>query len=170
MRKRKMTNVICYNCGVEFEKPDSEAKRNIEVGRRNFCSRSCVGKTMIANISGENKSKFIPTRTGDKYSGFREFIRRVKNRNHNYDIDLEYLMELWNKQEGKCIYTGIQMILPHGVKRGTPFTASLDRIDSSIGYVKGNVQFTLTAINYMKNDMTHTQALELINLIKNTQL
>ncbi len=166
MQKRKLTKVICCNCGTEFEKPDSEAKRNIELGRRNFCSRSCVGKTMIANISGENKSTFIPTRTGDQYSGFREFIRRVKNRNHEYDIDLDYLLELWNKQEGKCIYTGIQMVLPHGVKRGTAFTASLDRIDSSIGYMKGNVQFTLTAINYMKNDMTHEQTVELINLIK----
>ena len=73
MLKRKMIKVICYNCGINFEKPDSEAKRNIEKGRRNFCSRSCVGKTMIANINGENKSKFIPTRTKDKYSGFRKY-------------------------------------------------------------------------------------------------
>ena len=161
-----MIKVICYNCGINFEKPDSEAKRNIEKGRRNFCSRSCVGKTMIANINGENKSKFIPTRTKDKYSGFREFIRRVKNRNHNYDINLDYLIEIWKKQEGKCIYTGIQMNLPDGVKKGTPLTASLDRIDSSLGYLKGNVQFTILCINYMKNNLTHTQMLQLIDLIK----
>lgn len=169
MRKRKLTKVICYNCGVEFEKPDSEAKRNAQTGRRNFCSRSCVGKTMIDNVSGDKRYTVPPTRTKDQYSAFREFLRRVKNRNHNYDVDITYLYDLWNNQEGKCVYTGISMSLPDG-KRGTMFTASLDRIDSSLGYVKGNVQFILTAINYMKNDMTHEQTLELINLIKNTQL
>jgi hypothetical protein len=166
MQKRKLTKVICDNCGIEFEKADSEAKRNMQKNRRNFCSRHCVGKTMIANISEEKRNKVIPIRTKDKYSGFREFIRRVKNRNHEHDIDLDYLVDLWNKQNGKCIYTNIDMILPHGVKRGTSFTASLDRIDSSMGYMKGNVQFTLTAINYMKNDMTHEQTIDLINLIK----
>ncbi len=165
MRKRKMTKVICYNCGTEFEKPDSEAKRNAEVGRRNFCSRSCVGKTMIGNVSGDKRYTIPPTRTKDQYSAFREFIRRVKNRHHDYDIDIEYLYELWNAQEGKCVYTGIPMVLPNG-KPGNMLTASLDRINSSLGYVKGNVQFILTPINYMKNTMTHEQTIELINLIK----
>ena len=58
------------------------------------------------------------------------------------------------------------MNLPDGVKKGTPLTASLDRIDSSLGYLKGNVQFTILCINYMKNNLTHTQMLQLIDLIK----
>ena len=32
--------------------------------------------------------------------------------------------------------------------------ASLDRIDSSKGYVKGNVQFIVAPINYMKNTLS----------------
>lgn len=165
-----MTKVICNNCHKEFEKPDSEAKRNIEKGRRNYCSRSCLGKENLSNIPIEKRCTIPPIRTKDQYSGFREFTRRVKARNHDYDIDLEYLLQLWNKQSGRCAYTGISMLLPEGKKRGEMLTASLDRIDSSIGYMKGNVQFTLTAINYMKNDMTHQQTIELINLIKNNDL
>lgn len=34
------------------------------------------------------------------------------------------------------------------------YRASLDRIDSSKGYIKGNVQFVATPINYLKGTMS----------------
>ena len=46
------------------------------------------------------------------------------------------------------------------------FTASLDRIDSSKDYIKGNIQFISLAMNYMKAQMSHEQTLELITTIK----
>ena len=45
------------------------------------------------------------------------------------------------------------------------YTASLDRIDSSKGYVIGNVQFISTALNYMKNNMSHNDTIKLCNII-----
>lgn len=45
------------------------------------------------------------------------------------------------------------------------YTASLDRIDSSKGYEIGNVQFISTAINYMKNTMSHEDTLKLCKII-----
>ena len=44
--------------------------------------------------------------------------------------------------------------------------ASLDRIDSSKGYTKDNVEFVSTSINYMKNSMSKEDTLELIQIIK----
>ena len=38
-------------------------------------------------------------------------------------------------------------------------TASLDRIDSSKGYIKGNVQWVHKNINYMKQEMTNEEFL-----------
>lgn len=45
------------------------------------------------------------------------------------------------------------------------YTASLDRIDSSKGYEIGNIQFISTAINYMKNTMSHEDTLKLCKII-----
>lgn len=41
-----------------------------------------------------------------------------------------------------------------------PKRASLDRIDSSKGYIKGNVQFVCHMANVAKNDYTYEQMIE----------
>ena len=43
--------------------------------------------------------------------------------------------------------------------------ASLDRIDSSKGYIKGNIQFISTPINYMKSTMTDSEVKSFLKLI-----
>ena len=79
---------------------------------------------------------------------------------------MEDVRELWEQQHGICVYTGIQMQLPiseHESRvRGekTPTQASLDRIDSSKGYVKGNVEFVCLAVNYAKNGFSKDQMLQ----------
>jgi len=65
-------------------------------------------------------------------------------------------MNLFIKQNKKCALTGLD--IKFGVRNdkitGTyeETTASLDRIDSSKGYVKGNIQWVHKDINIMKND------------------
>ena len=39
---------------------------------------------------------------------------------------------------------------------------SVDRINSSKGYVKDNIQFISIAMNHLKNNMTHEQMIEIL--------
>ena len=57
--------------------------------------------------------------------------------------------------------------IPIQLKKGRhlPNTASLDRIDNSKGYIKGNIRWVSRSINYMKNDMSDDMVNELIDLI-----
>ena len=79
------------------------------------------------------------------------------------------LKQQWEKQKGKCIYSGIDLELSkHNKIVKNPITsASLDRIDSSKGYIKGNIQFVSRSINYMKGEMNHKETIHLCKLIAN---
>lgn len=52
------------------------------------------------------------------------------------------------------------------IKAETPYQASLDRIDSSRGYVKGNVEFVCLAVNFAKSTFSKEQMLEFFTPLK----
>jgi hypothetical protein len=171
--KRKLVEIECDYCGNIHTKPESEYNRNKIKGRKNYCSRSCCGKVTIKqNIPKESivweHLKGINRR--DKYTGFREHIRRIHNRHKKIELTLDDLLEQWNKQNGKCIYSGVTLTNPISTRNyyNNPIcTASLDRVDSSKGYTKDNIQFISYSMNYMKNNMTHEQTIDLCKIICN---
>ena len=57
-------------------------------------------------------------------------------RNLDFDLDVTYIKELLEKQQNKCIYSGVEFGDNFQDKLTYP---TLDRIDSSKGYIKGNV-------------------------------
>jgi hypothetical protein len=80
---------------------------------------------------------------------------RAKNKNIDFNLDGNYLWRLFLKQKRKCILSGLDLIFPKawGPKSKTDITASLDRINSKLGYIKGNVQWVHKTINTMKMNM-----------------
>lgn len=166
-QKRKLVTVTCDYCRESFSKPESEYKRNIKLGRRNFCSRSCCGKYIAslnkpltqAQIGSRNSIRNYSSNRNDEYTPFREILRTVRNRCKEFNLDLPYLVELWNSQNGICPYTRLKLVLPTwNTNPDIRYRASLDRIDSSKGYIKGNVQFVATPINYLKGTMSDETA------------
>jgi len=172
MDNRKKTLIICSNpnCGKEFLRANSDIKRSIKFNRLSYCSNVCHG-----TINYDHLEKYYGTSNPgntsktDEYTGIREFIRRIKmhnisaRRKKECNIDIIYLLELWNKNH-VCPYTGIELTKPFYRKKTDKRTcASLDRIDSNKGYIKGNVQFVSLMANYAKNNMSHD---DMINFCK----
>ncbi len=169
--KRKQVKVICSNCGVEFERDASEVKRNSEKNGNNYCSRRCCGIKNEKNIKNR-----IGGSERDEFSKFRRHIDIIKKREkkssrfNDTDIDLPYLSYIWETQNGICPYSGVVLIPKYyGDKSRIEYwrLSSLDRINSSIGYIKGNVQFVSAAINNMKNLLSHKDTVELCKIIHN---
>lgn len=67
-------------------------------------------------------------------------------------ITKKYAWNLFLEQDRKCALTGFPLIFSM-LNQGER-TASLDRIDSSKGYIKGNVQWVHKDVNRMKNVFT----------------
>ncbi len=75
------------------------------------------------------------------------------NRGIEVTVTQEYCWDLFLKQDRKCAYSGVELFFSTDwVNRYVDRTASLDRIDSSKGYVQGNVQWIHKDINWMKTD------------------
>lgn len=75
-----------------------------------------------------------------------------------FDIDIGYLLWVYEGQSGLCAVSGVKMT--HIAGSGRVLTnISIDRIDSTKGYLRGNVQFVCDIVNRMKSDMSQAELL-----------
>lgn len=86
----------------------------------------------------------------------------AKRRKIIFSITLKYLNSLFKKQDGKCALSGLDLTFKD---KDIEKTASIDRIDSSRGYVKGNVQWVHKHVNFMKHQLNQDRFIELCKLI-----
>lgn len=71
-----------------------------------------------------------------------------------FDITIEYAWEIFLKQERKCALTGIPLEFEIDLDTIEIGTASLDRINSDLGYICGNIQWVHKRMNSMKLELT----------------
>ena len=83
------------------------------------------------------------------------------------DIDIDFIWNLFLKQDRKCALTGILLTLPKTNNKihMKESTASLDRIDSKRGYEKDNVQWVHKDVNRMKNIYTQDYFVYICKLV-----
>lgn len=129
--------------------------------------KNIYGPRTGTDIARSPYSKCCPKRGMEKsnYLGFHEitgeYIAKVKASARSckipYEVSAEYLWNVWIEQGRRCVYTG--RALAQGVD------ASLDRIDSSKGYVVGNVQWLHKNVNKIKWEMTEDDFLAICHEI-----
>lgn len=95
----------------------------------------------------------------------KQYLSRLKWRQKEIDITLDDLIDIWKAQKGSCAYSGVKLKLVFRDADWNTSTASIDRIDSSKGYIKGNIQWVHKRINTMKNDMIEEEFIEWCRLV-----
>jgi len=93
---------------------------------------------------------------------------RAKEEALQFDLDAEWLVEIWARQDGRCYYTNDLLDLSATTEKGShPHLnfPSLDRRIPAEGYVKENVVWTSYGVNRMKNNLTDTQFIELCKTV-----
>lgn len=180
---KAIIELTCEECQSPFVKKKAEYVRTAKRGYRQFCSRKCGdaykkknGKEFVGHLDVWVKSdanlEHVNKIRGINADPFREFLRRARQRHQannakTLDLTLEQLKEVWHNQNGLCPYTGWALELPKHHCRKTQRTASLDRIDSSKGYIVGNIQFVSVMANFAKSDFDNTVMQEFCRAIKN---
>jgi hypothetical protein len=112
------------------------------------------------NVKGRFKAKCVGDLSASYYSSFK-YSRQTKGIDFSDDLSMGHLWYLYEQQKGRCALSGIPIALnPQWSQQnnGKPTkivqTASIDRIDSSKGYIIGNVQWVHKDINYMKGGLS----------------
>ena len=85
--------------------------------------------------------------------------KSAEKRNYEFSVSIKYLWDLFQEQKQICAITGDY--IPN-IKE-----ASLDRIDSSKGYIEGNVQWVTQQANLSKHIMTMKQLYEFCRKVLN---
>lgn len=165
LKNRKWSKTIeltCYRCNKIFLKLKKEYVSQIKrkgIKTKFYCGQECGNKHKI-----------------DEFTPFRPYLilakKNAKDKNLGFDLDALYLKELWNKQKQKCVYSGLEMNLypSRGEKLYEPKVASLDRIDSKLGYIKGNVQYVCLFMNYAKMAFSDNEIKSLVKEIQSVKL
>ena len=154
-----MNTKICTNC--KTEQPITEFYYNSNKKQYEWHCKTC-GKVRSREWRKNNperaKSSCISSRLKLKRENppayrilklMASMRSRYSNKEVVKDITSHDLMELYNKQNGKCYYTGIQMKLLSDTERDL-FLMSIDRTDSSKGYTNDNVVLCCWGINVLK--------------------
>ena len=135
----------CFRCKTSHEDTFFFKSTNTVDGLHSWCKECCRknGALSLAKLNSK-----IETRA-------KIFLRNAKNsakkRNQEFSLEINDIVDFWNKQNKICAYSGLEMTLEAGKLQ----TVSIERIDSKIGYTKDNTILVCQAINRMKSDFAY---------------
>jgi len=90
-------------------------------------------------------------------------LRRIsRKKGIAFDLDLDYLEDLWRSQNGRCAISKISM--EH--KRNDLAGVRIDAIEGEKGFLKSNTQLVCDGIKRMKRDMNNDEVKRFVEEIR----
>jgi hypothetical protein len=166
---------------IEFSYYNKNKKRNIwlcrcECGNEKKiredtltggASKSCGCVNRHCNINNRRWKGF-----GEISATFWNKVRRgAERRKIEFSLKIEDMWDLFLEQKKKCALSDVELSFSKRIK-DYDGNASIDRIDSSKGYIKGNVQWVDKKVNFMKITLSQENFIAICKLvaIKNNPL
>ena len=140
----------CPSCGKE----QSYLRRNyaIESLRLGKICKACSNKKTDNCNRGWHR--------GVRISWLNRFRIGAELRRLEWKLTLDDIADLMEEQNNRCALTGLSIEFPEvGHPQNAP--ASIDRIDSSKGYVRDNIQLVVKRINMMKQQYSQDEVIDM---------
>lgn len=145
----------CFKC-KSFKPTDEFSKnRSSKDGFSKLC-KVCYSNYDSVKNGYKKNSNALKTNL-EEYLKYKHnyFKRKSKLKNIDFDLDMHTLYELYQKQNGKCYYTGIEIIHNSGCFDYNSIT--VERLDSTKGYTKDNIVLAAFNINSFKGMMDENE-------------
>lgn len=145
-RVPKGTMVFCNRCKETKDEINFSSDITRTGGLQTYC-KTCQTDMLC---------KYWSTFNGFMKRLFKDSRRSAQERELAFTITHQDLLDCYDEQDGLCNLTGVK--LTHNSTPGLgrnkhPFNISVDRIDSSRGYERNNIQLVCTYVNTIKWDL-----------------
>jgi hypothetical protein len=150
--KKKHYIKMCSNCGKEQS-----------YGRLDHFKSALKGDWKCKSCSGHSNN--FRGKIGPMPITWFEVKRKSGlHRGYLWDLTPEYILDLYKEQNKLCALTGWPIGWP---EKGLTSTVSIDRIDSSEGYLIGNVQLLHKDVNMAKQKYSQEYFISLCEAVAN---
>lgn len=162
-KKGKNLCLDCYNIYMqEWRKKNPEWDSDPEFKQRRMESvRKCVEKSPQSFIKHLWQAFTRPSRLNKQRNNMYVNPKRLAILN-TIEIDLDFLLSLYESQHGLCALTQLPMIHQFN----DLCSISVDRIDSKLGYVSGNIQLVCKWVNLAKQKHTNAEFVGMLDKLR----
>jgi len=89
--------------------------------------------------------------------------RRAKKKSIPFDIEYADIVNIFERQDGKCFYSGLKLNIVKADKDNLhdPYKMSLDCLEPKYGYIKTNIVLCLYCINSFKQKMNKNEMMDI---------
>lgn len=136
---------VCLYCGVPLPQPGRQDRK--------WCSSSCGNKVRRDRHYKENPEYYRQKRYKDNSDVARRIHYRIKSRAKRskipFNLDVSDL-----EPPSHCPVLGLELFTKPGLGTNQHNSPSVDRINPTLGYTKGNVRIISMRANLLKSDAT----------------
>lgn len=137
----KEHTILCDRCGNPFVY--KSGKHHYDRSKNHYCSLKCLTESNRIYDELHNKSN-------KRYKIWCSLKKRAKLKGFEFDLELSDIPQI----PKVCPVLGIPIISNDGISAPTDNSPSVDRIDSTKGYIKGNIRIISNRANRIKSDAT----------------
>lgn len=133
-----------------YYKPCSSCGEMQSYLRKNYAVESLRLKKMCKKCSNQQVDNcHRGWHRGVRVSWFNKFKIGAETRGIEWDLSIDDIADVYDQQGRECALTGWPLVFP-SVGHPQNTDASIDRIDSKLGYKKNNIQIVSKKVNMMK--------------------
>lgn len=159
-RKHRCKSIInnrkkCYKCKNFKNVSEFSKNRSTFDGYQNVC-KVCYSNYDSVKFGYTKKNNKIKNDLRSYFLYKESYLRnKCKKKNLNYNLTKDFLFKLYEKQNRKCYYSGIN--IKHNIGCSDYNSISVERLNPNLGYVEENVVLAAFNINSFKGMMNETE-------------
>lgn len=152
-----------------YYKPCSNCGNMQSYLRKNYAEESLRLKKLCKSCSNkETDNSHRGWHRGIRISWYNKFKTGAETRGILWNLTIDDIADLMELQDFKCALTGWDIAFPEcGPPEKAP--ASIDRIDSALGYTKENSQLLTRQVNMMKQQYSQEDFIAVCKAVANKE-